>query len=268
METLQAVVAIRFLYLGRSLPYLGLGLRHSRGRLAKLTKWTKALLETTRYALGRWCLLVRVCSCLSIIYPAGISALFKPKFSPSVIFWSLYSLAPCLPLVRINHSVPSGNGQWLISNNKKVASDEQQRYTEIIDNILATADLETISRKKVRQGLETRLGGKDLSVQKVWPRKDSRCVEACVAVTLFIFVAFVFEIMSQVLSSTVRACTDGAIRRMPSNDSSRHALTRSLAQALVRRLHHPSQTKALTNAPTGSPFTTRLARTRLPPPSR
>lgn len=82
-----------------------------------------------------------------------------------------------------------------------MASDEQQRYTEIIDNILATADLETISRKKVRQGLETRLGGKDLSVQKVWPRKESRCVKACVAVTLLFFVAFVFEIMSQVLSS-------------------------------------------------------------------
>ncbi|GAB0136716.1 hypothetical protein EsDP_00005009 [Epichloe bromicola] len=47
-----------------------------------------------------------------------------------------------------------------------LASDERQRYTEIIDDILATADLETISRKKVRQGLETRLGGKDLSVQK------------------------------------------------------------------------------------------------------
>ncbi|KAG5930605.1 hypothetical protein E4U53_002198 [Claviceps sorghi] len=47
-----------------------------------------------------------------------------------------------------------------------LASDERRRYTEIIDDILATADLETISRKKVRQGLETRLGGKDLSEQK------------------------------------------------------------------------------------------------------
>ncbi|KAH0600310.1 hypothetical protein MHUMG1_01306 [Metarhizium humberi] len=44
--------------------------------------------------------------------------------------------------------------------------DEQERYTEIIDDILATADLETISRKKVRQALEGRLGGKDLSEQK------------------------------------------------------------------------------------------------------
>ncbi|KAG6008093.1 hypothetical protein E4U21_004974 [Claviceps maximensis] len=47
-----------------------------------------------------------------------------------------------------------------------LASDERQRYTKIIDDILATADLETISRKKVRQGLESRLGGKDLSEQK------------------------------------------------------------------------------------------------------
>ncbi|KFG80963.1 SWIB/MDM2 domain protein [Metarhizium anisopliae] len=47
-----------------------------------------------------------------------------------------------------------------------VTPDEQERYTEIIDDILATADLETISRKKVRQALEGRLGGKDLSEQK------------------------------------------------------------------------------------------------------
>ncbi|KAK2606425.1 hypothetical protein QQS21_003118 [Conoideocrella luteorostrata] len=47
-----------------------------------------------------------------------------------------------------------------------LASDERQRYTDIIDNILATADLETISRKKVRQALESRLGGKDLAEQK------------------------------------------------------------------------------------------------------
>lgn len=45
--------------------------------------------------------------------------------------------------------------------------EETKRYTAIIDAILATADLETISRKKIRQGLETSLGGKDLSEQKV-----------------------------------------------------------------------------------------------------
>lgn len=48
-----------------------------------------------------------------------------------------------------------------------VSSEERERYTKIIDDILATADLETISRKKVRQSLESRLGGQDLSEQKV-----------------------------------------------------------------------------------------------------
>ncbi|CAM1512007.1 Fc.00g095200.m01.CDS01 [Cosmosporella sp. VM-42] len=47
-----------------------------------------------------------------------------------------------------------------------VSTEEQERYTSIIDAILATADLETISRKKIRQGLEKSLGGKDLSAQK------------------------------------------------------------------------------------------------------
>lgn len=44
---------------------------------------------------------------------------------------------------------------------------ELESYTAIIDDILATADLETISRKRIRQGLEANLGGKDLSEQKV-----------------------------------------------------------------------------------------------------
>lgn len=48
-----------------------------------------------------------------------------------------------------------------------MSSEERQQYTAIIDGILATANLETISRKKIRQGLETSLGGKDLSEQKV-----------------------------------------------------------------------------------------------------
>ncbi|KJZ80087.1 hypothetical protein HIM_00801 [Hirsutella minnesotensis 3608] len=47
-----------------------------------------------------------------------------------------------------------------------LAPEELERFTSIIDNILATADLETISRKKVRQGLEASLGGRDLSDQK------------------------------------------------------------------------------------------------------
>ncbi|CAJ2500813.1 Uu.00g036660.m01.CDS01 [Anthostomella pinea] len=44
--------------------------------------------------------------------------------------------------------------------------EDQARYTDIIDGILATADLETVTRKKIRMGLETALGGKDLSKQK------------------------------------------------------------------------------------------------------
>ncbi|KAF7553320.1 hypothetical protein G7Z17_g3717 [Cylindrodendrum hubeiense] len=47
-----------------------------------------------------------------------------------------------------------------------LSSEERNRYTAIIDGILETADLETISRKKIRQGLETALGGKDLTQQK------------------------------------------------------------------------------------------------------
>lgn len=53
------------------------------------------------------------------------------------------------------------------NENDTVSPEERQRYTDIIDAILATANLETISRKKIRQGLETSLGGKDLSEQKV-----------------------------------------------------------------------------------------------------
>ncbi|OAA60875.1 SWIB/MDM2 domain protein [Cordyceps fumosorosea ARSEF 2679] len=47
-----------------------------------------------------------------------------------------------------------------------LSSEERQQYTAIIDGILATADLQTITRKNIRQGLETSLGGKDLSEQK------------------------------------------------------------------------------------------------------
>ncbi|KAM0470597.1 hypothetical protein ACHAPX_009860 [Trichoderma viride] len=47
-----------------------------------------------------------------------------------------------------------------------LSSDDNKRYTALIDDILSTADLETISRKKVRQALEAALGGKDLSEQK------------------------------------------------------------------------------------------------------
>lgn len=47
-----------------------------------------------------------------------------------------------------------------------LSSDEERQYTGIIDAILATADLETITRKKIRQGLEKALNGKDLSEYK------------------------------------------------------------------------------------------------------
>jgi upstream activation factor subunit UAF30 len=54
-----------------------------------------------------------------------------------------------------------------------VTPEEERRYTEIIDGILATANLETISRKKIREGLEAALGGKDLQDQKVlFPRPE------------------------------------------------------------------------------------------------
>lgn len=48
-----------------------------------------------------------------------------------------------------------------------MTAEEETRYTEVIDGILATADLETVTRKKIRMGLEAALGGKDLSDQKV-----------------------------------------------------------------------------------------------------
>ena len=48
-----------------------------------------------------------------------------------------------------------------------VTDEELRRYTQLIDAILSTADLETVTRKKVRKGLERALGGKDLSDQKV-----------------------------------------------------------------------------------------------------
>lgn len=46
--------------------------------------------------------------------------------------------------------------------------DEVLEYTGIIDHILQTSDLATVSRKKVRKALEQKLG-KDLSDQKVRP---------------------------------------------------------------------------------------------------
>ncbi|KAI1814667.1 DEK C terminal domain-containing protein [Poronia punctata] len=48
-----------------------------------------------------------------------------------------------------------------------LTAEEQVRYTSIIDGILAKVDLETVTRKAIRSGLEEALGGKDLSEQKI-----------------------------------------------------------------------------------------------------
>lgn len=48
-----------------------------------------------------------------------------------------------------------------------MTAEEETRYTQIIDKILATADLETVTRKKIKLGLQSALGGKDLDEQKV-----------------------------------------------------------------------------------------------------
>ncbi|CAK7275302.1 hypothetical protein SEPCBS119000_006624 [Sporothrix epigloea] len=49
----------------------------------------------------------------------------------------------------------------------QLTDEEMQRYTQLVDAILSTADLETVTRKKVRKGLEKALGGRDLSDKKV-----------------------------------------------------------------------------------------------------
>jgi upstream activation factor subunit UAF30 len=53
-----------------------------------------------------------------------------------------------------------------ITNPFAVTDEERGAYTRIIDGILAAADLETVTRKKIRQGLEEAID-KDLSDQKV-----------------------------------------------------------------------------------------------------
>lgn len=49
---------------------------------------------------------------------------------------------------------------------QSLTAGEEIRYTEIIDRILTTADLETVTRKKIRLGLQAELGGKDLNEQR------------------------------------------------------------------------------------------------------
>jgi hypothetical protein len=48
----------------------------------------------------------------------------------------------------------------------KVSPEQEARYVSIIDAILANSDLNTISEKRIRQGLEAEIGH-DLSAQKV-----------------------------------------------------------------------------------------------------
>jgi hypothetical protein len=54
-----------------------------------------------------------------------------------------------------------------ITMSAPLTPEELERYTAIIDDILETSDLETISRKTIRKGLENALGGQDLSENKV-----------------------------------------------------------------------------------------------------
>jgi upstream activation factor subunit UAF30 len=54
-----------------------------------------------------------------------------------------------------------------------VTDEEKTTYTRVIDGILAAADLETVTRKKIRQGLEEAVD-KDLSDQKVRVGRNAR----------------------------------------------------------------------------------------------
>lgn len=47
-----------------------------------------------------------------------------------------------------------------------MTDEERATYTRVIDGVLASVDLETVTRKKIRQGLEEAVD-KDLSSQKV-----------------------------------------------------------------------------------------------------
>lgn len=55
----------------------------------------------------------------------------------------------------------------------KVPAEQRASYAAIIDDILASADLETISAKRIRNGLQERVDY-DLTPQKVgWLGEDS-----------------------------------------------------------------------------------------------
>lgn len=54
----------------------------------------------------------------------------------------------------------------LVVNHHAVSSDAKAAYTVIIDDILAAADLTTISAKAIRKGLQAKVG-EDLTPLKV-----------------------------------------------------------------------------------------------------
>lgn len=47
-----------------------------------------------------------------------------------------------------------------------VSPEERESYTKIIDSILAESDLQTVSEKRIRRGLQDAVG-RDLTEQKV-----------------------------------------------------------------------------------------------------
>jgi len=54
-----------------------------------------------------------------------------------------------------------------VANPSAVSAQERANYSAMIDGILETSDLQTVTRKKIRAALEAKLGGTDLSAQKV-----------------------------------------------------------------------------------------------------
>ena len=53
-----------------------------------------------------------------------------------------------------------------------VSAEEEAQYTRYIDDILNEVNLETVTRKAIRAELENKLGGKDLTEQKVCRPED------------------------------------------------------------------------------------------------
>ncbi|RWA08527.1 hypothetical protein EKO27_g6584 [Xylaria grammica] len=72
---------------------------------------------------------------------------------------------PLLPSRPLHESIVEASPIFSIMT-QPLTSEEEIRYTEIIDGILATADLETVTRKKIRLGLQAELGGRDLNEQR------------------------------------------------------------------------------------------------------